>query len=228
MNDSPGQGDLLLRTEHVSKTYQDGQVRALVDVSLEIRRGEYVLVMGRSGSGKSTLLNVLGGLDRPTAGEVYFEGQNLRTFPNLAWFRARKLGFVFQSFHLLPVLTALENVEIPMFETERSAARRRRKAVGLLEEVGVGHRAGHLPRALSVGERQRVAVARALANDPALILADEPTGNLDSDTAMEIIDLFGRLHRERQATIVMVTHDPDLVGHAERVVRMKDGRIAGP
>jgi putative ABC transport system ATP-binding protein len=228
MNDTAAQGDLLLRTEHVSKTYQDGQVRALVDVSLEIRRGEYVLVMGRSGSGKSTLLNVLGGLDRPTAGEVYFEGQNLRTFPNLAWFRARKLGFVFQSFHLLPVLTALENVEIPMFETERSAARRRRKAVGLLEEVGIGHRAGHLPRALSVGERQRVAVARALANDPALILADEPTGNLDSDTAMEIIDLFGRLHRERQATIVMVTHDPDLVGHAERVVRMKDGRIAGP
>jgi putative ABC transport system ATP-binding protein len=227
MNDSAAQGEPLLRAEHVSKTYQDGQVHALVDVSLEIRRGEYLLVMGRSGSGKSTLLNVLGGLDRPTAGEVYFEGQSLRTFPNLAWFRARKLGFVFQSFHLLPVLTALENVEIPMFETERSAARRRRKALRLLDEVGIGHRAGHLPRELSVGERQRVAVARALANDPALILADEPTGNLDSDTATEIIGLLARLHRQRQATIVMVTHDPDLVGYAERVVRMKDGRIAG-
>jgi len=226
MNDSAVEDNVLLRADGVSKTYQDGQVRALVDVSLEIRHGEMMLIMGRSGSGKSTLLNMLGGLDRPTSGEVYFEGRSLRSFPNLAWFRARKLGFVFQSFHLLPVLTALENVEIPMFETERFAARRRQKARRLLEEVGIGHRAGHLPRELSVGERQRVAVARALANDPALILADEPTGNLDSDTALEIIGLLARLHRQWQATIVMVTHDPDLVGYAERVVRMKDGRIA--
>jgi putative ABC transport system ATP-binding protein len=218
-------GDVVLQADGVSKTYEDGGVRALADVSLEIRRGEFVAIMGRSGSGKSTLLNILGGLDRPSEGEVYFEGQSLRTFPNLAWFRARKLGFVFQSFHLLPVLTALENVQMPMFETLRSPARRREKAERLLDVVGMSHRTGHLPKQLSVGERQRVAVARALANDPVLVLADEPTGNLDSDTALEIIKLLAGLHRQRLTTIVMVTHDADLATCAERIIRMKDGQI---
>ncbi len=226
MSDS-AQGDVVLKADGVSKTYEDGRVRALAEVSLEIRRGQFAAVMGRSGSGKSTLLNILGGLDRPTAGEVYFEGQSLRTFPNLAWFRARKLGFVFQSFHLLPVLTALENVQIPMFETQRSPARRREKAERLLEVVGMSHRAGHLPRQLSVGERQRVAVARALANDPALVLADEPTGNLDSDTAQEIIQLLAGLHRQQHATIVMVTHDPDSYGNRAMIIGRKSSSV-GP
>ncbi len=220
-------GGALLKVECVSKTYQDGQVRALCEVSLDIRRGEFVAIMGRSGSGKSTLLNILGGLDQPTAGEVYFEGQSLRSFPNMAWFRAHKLGYVFQSFHLLPVLTALENVQVPMFETQHRPAQRREKAARLLERVGIRHRATHLPKQLSVGERQRVAVARALANDPALILADEPTGNLDSGTAREILELLASLHREQGATIVMVTHDPELVPYVDRVIRMKDGRVVG-
>ncbi len=217
--------DVLVRADRVSKTYEDGRIHAVAEVSLDIRRGEFVAIMGRSGSGKSTLLNLLGGLDRPSAGAIFFEDQNLQTYGDLAWFRARKLGFVFQSFHLLPVLTALENVQIPMFETIRSAARRRERASRLLALVGMDGRQNHLPKQLSVGERQRVAVARALANEPALLLADEPTGNLDSENALEILRLLARLHREQGMTIVMVTHDPELASFAQRTIQMKDGRI---
>ena len=225
MSDQPPQDGLLLRADQISKLYPDGQVHALVEVSLDVRRGEYVAVMGPSGSGKSTLLNILGALDRPTEGEVYFEGRPLASLRSLDVFRSQKLGFIFQSFHLLPVLTAVENVQIPMFETRLSAAQRVEKARRLLKLVGMSQRAGHLPKHLSVGERQRVAIARALANNPLLLLADEPTGNLDSVTAAGVFELFARLHGEHGMTIVLVTHDAELASRTERVVRMQDGRI---
>jgi putative ABC transport system ATP-binding protein len=222
---SPAAQTYLLRTEHVSKLYPDGEVHAVEDVSINIRRGEYVAIMGPSGSGKSTLLNLLGALDLPTTGEIYFENEAFSTIKNLDRFRSQKLGFVFQSFHLLPILTAAENVQVPMFESTLTASARMRKANELLEIVGMTHRANHLPLKLSVGERQRVAIARSLANDPILLLADEPTGNLDSHTAEEIFQLFERLHQERGMTIVLITHDPDLAERAQRIIRMQDGRL---
>ncbi len=224
MNEQPAQ-ESLIRTERLSKIYPDGNVHALADVDLSIRRGEYVAIMGPSGSGKSTLLNMLGALDQPDSGEVYFEGQALSAHPNLDRYRAQCLGFVFQSFHLLPMLTAVENVQIPMFESSLRASQRRAKADELLVAVGMAKRRDHLPKRMSVGERQRVAVARALANDPVLLLADEPTGNLDSVSAAGVLELFDELRRGRGLTIVMVTHDDQLARRAERIVRMKDGAI---
>jgi putative ABC transport system ATP-binding protein len=215
----------LLRTERLCKTYPDGQVNALVDVSLTIRRGEYVAIMGTSGCGKSSLLNLLGGLDQPTSGEVLFEGTPLSKLPDLDRFRARNIGFVFQSFFLLPTLTALENVQIPMFEGTLAVRQREARARELLELVGMSHRVHHRPMQLSVGERQRIAIARALANDPILLLADEPTGNLDSRTAVHVLDLFAHLHRDKGMTIVMVTHGAEVAERAQRIVRMRDGRL---
>jgi putative ABC transport system ATP-binding protein len=215
----------LLRTENLSKNYPDGSIAALVDVSLSIARGEYVAIMGPSGSGKSTLLNLLGGLDRPSAGEVYFDGTALSAMADLDAFRARRVGFVFQSFHLLPVLTAVENVQIPMFETDRPLRERAERAAALLQMVQMSQRANHLPKQLSVGERQRVAIARALANDPVLLLADEPTGNLDSQTADEILRLFEQLHEQMGMTIVLITHDNELGRRAPRLIRMRDGHL---
>ncbi len=216
----------LLRTEHLSKLYPDGQVHALEDVNLSIHQGEYVAIMGPSGSGKSTLLNMLGALDAPTSGEVYVEGRPGSQIADLDRLRAQKIGFVFQSFYLLPVLTALENVQVPMFEGPIASPREReKKAAKLLETVGLPHRAHHMPEQLSVGERQRVAIARALANDPVLLLADEPTGNLDSVSADGIFQLFAKLHHDRGMTIVLITHDPQLGQRAERLVKMQDGRI---
>ncbi|MGA2068170.1 MAG: ABC transporter ATP-binding protein [Thermoguttaceae bacterium] len=225
MNEDTPARDVLLRAEHLRKVYPDGLIRAIDDVSLDIRRGEYLAVMGRSGSGKSTLLNILGALDRPTSGEVYFDGQAVGAMPRLDHYRAYKVGFVFQSFYLLPMLTALENVQMPMLMTHRPQSARAERARQLLERVGLAGRIRHLPKNLSVGERQRVAVARALANDPAVILADEPTGNLDTATAAGIVELFDQLHRDGDVTIVMVTHDPEIAHHLPRVVRMQDGRI---
>jgi putative ABC transport system ATP-binding protein len=216
----------LLRTEHLSKLYPDGQVHALEDVNLSIHRGEYVAIMGPSGSGKSTLLNMLGALDAPTSGEVFVDGQAGSKIGDLDRLRAQKIGFVFQSFYLLPVLTALENIQVPMFEGPIASPREReKKAATLLETVGLPHRAHHMPEQLSVGERQRVAIARALANDPVLLLADEPTGNLDTVSADGIFQLFAKLHHDRGMTIVLITHDPQLGQRAERLVKMQDGRI---
>ncbi len=218
-------GSALLQAEHVDKLYPDGQVHALNNVSLTICEGEYVAIMGPSGSGKSTLLNLLGAIDRPTSGEIFFQGQPYSQLRDLDRLRAEKFGFVFQSFHLLPVLTAVENVQVPMFETSLPARQRAVKALNLLRLVGLEHRASHLPEHLSVGERQRVAVARALANDPKVLLADEPTGNLDTVNASGVFDLFDCLHRECGMTIVLITHSAGLATRAERLVCMLDGQI---
>ena len=215
----------LLSVVNVSRGYDDGAVQALANVSLEIRAGEYVAIMGPSGSGKSTLLNLLGALDEPTSGEVIFEGKSLRQRTDLDRFRASTLGFVFQSFYLLPTLTALENVQIPMFESSLGSRERIKKAGELLALVGMTHREKHLPAKLSVGERQRVAIARALANDPKLLLADEPTGNLDTASGKIVLDLFDRLHRERGLTLVVITHDSQVAARAERTLLLRDGQI---
>jgi len=215
----------LLAARDLHKQYPDGQVRALNGVSLAVAAGEFVAVTGPSGCGKSTLLNLLGALDRPDRGEVIFRGESLTRHADLDRFRSRQIGFVFQSFFLLPTLTARENVQVPMFGGTLGAAERARKADDLLGLVGMTKRAGHRSSQLSVGERQRVALARALANDPALLLADEPTGNLDSDNAAHVLDLLTTLQRDRGLSLVMVTHSADLAGRADRVVRMRDGKV---
>src|SRR5689334_7437597 len=201
---------VLLKADHVGRRYRDGDVNTLDDVSLDIRRGDYVAIIGPSGSGKSTLLNMLGALDEPTSGQVYFEGRPLSEWGSLDAFRSQKVGFVFQSFYLLPTLTAAENVQIPMFEGSLSLNERIRKAIELLKSVGLEHRANHRPNQLSVGERQRVAIARALANGPPLLLADEPTGNLDSHSGSEVLNLFDRLHREQGMTLIVITHSTEV------------------
>lgn len=225
MNSEAGDSDVVIEVKNVSRVYTDGAVRALGDVSLKIHRGEYVAIMGPSGSGKSTLLNLLGALDRPTSGEIYFEGEPLSRQRDLDSFRAKKIGFVFQSFFLLPTLTAIENVQVPMFETSLTSAQRIEKAKALLEQVGMSHRANHMPLKLSVGERQRVAIARALANDPSVLLADEPTGNLDSKSGAEILQLFDDLHRKRGMTLVVITHSPEVGQRAERIIWIQDGQV---
>ncbi len=209
----------------VVKEFDDGRVKALRGLDLTIMGGEPVAIIGPSGCGKSTLLQIIGALDRPTSGEVLFDAQPLQARRNLAAFRAREIGFIFQSFHLIPTLTAAENVEVPMFEIGLSRKARRARAVDLLESVGLGHRLEHLPAQLSGGERQRVAVARSLANTPRLLLADEPTGNLDSASASRIIELLVEIHRLHATTMVIVTHDPRVATRVGRVVHMLDGSI---
>jgi ABC-type lipoprotein export system ATPase subunit len=214
----------ILKAEGLVKHYPDGNVQALRGVSLEIATGEFAAISGPSGCGKSTLLHLLGGLDRPDAGEVRFRGQPLSRI-DLDGFHARQVGFVFQSFYLMPTLTALENVQIPMFEGPWPRSERARRAADLLAEVGLADRGGHRPARLSVGERQRVAIARALANDPELLLADEPTGNLDSKSQDEILRLLGQLRERRRITLVIVTHSPDVATAADRRIAMKDGQV---
>lgn len=221
-----GLADYLIYAEGLVKTYPDGDVHALSGVTVGVRPGQHVAITGPSGCGKSTLLNMLGMLDRPDGGEVYFRGEALSKHRDLDHFRARQIGFVFQSFFLIPTLTARENVQVPMFEGPRLSARQRaEKADSLLELVGMAKRGKHLPKQLSVGERQRVALARALANDPAMLLADEPTGNLDSDNAVKVLDLFASLQKSRNLALLVVTHSDEVAARADRVIRMKDGRV---
>lgn len=222
MTDGP-----LIEAIHVSRFFADGNVTALQDVSLQINKGEYAALVGKSGSGKSTLLNLLGGLDHPTSGQIRFNGRDLTDFGDPACFRSTQLGFVFQSFHLVSVLTAEQNVQLPMFESTLTAIERQSRARELLDLVGMSHRIHHRPQKLSVGERQRVAIARALANNPALLLADEPTGNLDSTTAQAIFELFDSLHASGM-TLLLVTHDPLLASRAQRTITLADGKIVVP
>ncbi len=224
---SQGGKQPLIRAEGLTRIYgQQVQVYALNEVSFEVQQGEMVAVMGPSGSGKSTLLNMIGALDRPTHGRVMLNGQDLAKVRDLDRFRARTVGFVFQMHNLIPTLTALENVEVPMRGQIASARKRHARSRELLALVGLSTREDHLPSQLSGGQRQRVAIARALANDPSLILADEPTGNLDSVSGEEIIALLQRLHREEGATILVVTHDRNVARAAQRILLMSDGAIA--
>jgi ABC-type lipoprotein export system ATPase subunit len=209
----------------LKKDFDDGQVQALRGVDFRIAQGEFVAVTGPSGCGKTTLLQMLGALDRPTAGTLRYRGNSIVDLPDPAAYRAREIGFIFQAFHLLPTFTAVENVQIPMFETDRSRSERINHAIALLRAVGLEHRLDHFPAKLSGGERQRVAIARSLANGPSVLVADEPTGNLDSVNAQLILDLIVRLHQEQQMTLVLVTHDMAIARRASRVLQMKDGQI---
>ena len=222
---TPPSASALLEAKALTREFDEGQVKALRGVDLTIKEGEFIALVGPSGCGKSTLLQLLGALDRPTSGTLLYRGKSLPDFPNPAAYRAHEVGFIFQAFHLLPTFTAVENVQIPMFETDRSASERRERAVELLKLVGLEPRLDHFPSKLSGGERQRVAIARSLANEPSLLLADEPTGNLDSENAHAILDLIIRLQQEQGRTMVLVTHDPTIAERAQRILRMKDGRI---
>ena len=219
----------LIRLQNISRRYQMGAetIHALRDVTLEIGRGEYVAIMGPSGSGKSTLMNVIGCLDTPTSGRYELNGVDVSGMNDnqLAEVRNREIGFVFQTFNLLPRATALHNVELPLVYAGTSARERRARAEEALARVGLADRMHHRPNELSGGQRQRVAIARALVNRPAILLADEPTGNLDSTTSEEIMRVFASLHAEGQ-TVIMVTHEPDIAAHAARVVVLRDGRVA--
>jgi len=218
--------ETIVETRDLVKVYGDGaEVRALDGVNMRIARGEFVSVMGPSGSGKSTLLNMLGALDRPTSGQALVNGENLATVRDLDTFRAHTVGFIFQLHNLIPTLTARENVEVPMRGQPIGARARQGRAKELLGLVGLAERMNHLPNQLSGGERQRVAIARSLANRPALILADEPTGDLDSQSGTEVIGLMHQLNHELGATIIVVTHDPAVARQTGRVLVMRDGDI---
>jgi ABC-type lipoprotein export system ATPase subunit len=218
-------GPALLELVDVQRQFDDGHVLALRGVSFTLQEGEFVAIIGSSGSGKSTLLNLLGTLDEADAGEILFKGQPITKLPDPAAFRAKNLGFIFQSFHLLPTLTALENVQVPMFEMGWSVGERQRKASELLESVGMSHRLDHLPAKLSGGERQRVAIARSLANNPSILLADEPTGNLDSRNAAQTLELLCNLHKTTGMTLILVTHDMHVARAADRIITMRDGVV---
>ncbi|HVB87545.1 MAG TPA: ABC transporter ATP-binding protein [Candidatus Dormibacteraeota bacterium] len=217
-----------IRLEGIHKTYDLGeiQVHALRGVSLDIFRGEFVAIMGASGSGKSTLMNIIGCLDKPTKGHYYLDGKDVSglTRHELARIRSHKIGFVFQQFNLLSRTSALENVELPTIYAGVPPAERERRGREALERVGLGERMGHYPSQLSGGQQQRVAIARALVNSPSLLLADEPTGNLDSRTSVEIMDIFQRLNTEHGLTVVIVTHESDIAQYAKRAIEFRDGR----
>lgn len=219
---------VIIKVEGISKVYTMGteQIRALDSIDITINKGEYVAFMGPSGSGKSTLMNIVGCLDSPTSGQYWLNDKDVSQMREneLAQIRNKEIGFVFQTFNLLPRSTSLENVEVPLIYAGIAKTKRKEMAFASLQSVGLGDRASHKPNELSGGQRQRVAVARALVNNPSIILADEPTGNLDSKTSNEIMELFNNLH-EQGNTIIMVTHEEDIAAYAHRIVRLRDGNI---
>ena len=223
--------DVLYDLVDVSRTYKTGggDVHALVDVDIVVEHGEFVAVEGPSGSGKSTLLQLLGALDKPTGGSLVFDGRDVSKFDEgeLTSLRSKDIGFIFQAFNLIPTLTAAENVEAAMVPQQKDRTARRTRAAELLERVGLAHRAQHLPSLLSGGEQQRVAIARAMANDPRVILADEPTGNLDSTTAEEVVSTLRSLSGDQGTTVIVVTHAEDVAQHARRRIKLRDGHVLG-
>lgn len=219
----------IIKIENMTKVYANGeiQVKALKTINLSIQKGEFVSIMGSSGSGKSTLMNILGCLDRPTEGHYYLEGIDVREKSDneLSAVRNKKIGFVFQSFNLISRTSALKNVELPMVYGRIDADERHERALELLRQVNLENRADHMPNELSGGQRQRVAIARALANQPQIILADEPTGNLDSESSVEIMDIFTKLNRENGNTVIIVTHERDIAEFTDRIITFRDGEV---
>jgi len=218
---------VMVQIEGLSKTYLKGKITALEEVNLWVEKGEFVSILGPSGSGKTTLLNMIGALDNPTRGKVFVEGVDLSKVTNLNRFRAEKVGFVFQLHNLIPTLNAYENVQIPMYVIKMNSKQRKQRAMEILEAVGLKDRLYHTPAMLSGGERQRVAIARALANNPPLILGDEPTGTLDAAIGEEIIELMFQLNRKVGSTLIIVTHDIKVAKKANRIIHLNNGRISG-
>ncbi len=218
----------IIKISHLEKYYDTGaiQVHALKDINLTIEEGEYVAIMGQSGSGKSTLMNILGCLDKPSGGLYELDGIDIskQSQRQLSYIRNKKIGFVFQSFNLIPRTTAIKNVELPMIYAKVGSSERRKRAVELLEKVGLGARINHMPNEISGGQKQRIAIARALANKPSILLADEPTGNLDTASSVEIMELFTQLNKEG-VTVIVVTHEDDIAEFTKRVIRFRDGQI---
>jgi putative ABC transport system ATP-binding protein len=226
---APSVKEYIVRTKDLAKEYIMGGtiLRALDGVAIDIRRGEYISIMGPSGSGKSTLFNMIGGLDKPSSGTVFIDEVDMAQLDafELAWLRCRKIGYIFQTFNLIPVMTALENVTLPMIFAGLATDDAQTKGAKLLERVGLGDRLNHKPSELSGGQQQRVAIARSLANDPGIILADEPTGNLDLKTGKEIINLLKQLNEEQNVTVISATHDLKMIDVSDRVVWIRDGKI---
>jgi len=225
MSSPIGAGGPILEARSLVKSYDEGRVEALRGVDVCIGAGEYVAISGPSGSGKSTLLHLLGGLDTATEGEVLFKGAELGTTVDLDTYRSRQVGFIFQAFYLLPTLRAVENVQVAMLAMNQGSNHRAERARALLEEMGLSHRMRHYPNELSGGERQRVAIARALANDPTILLADEPTGNLDSANSAHILEILQSIRERRGMTLIVVTHENEIASSARRHICMRDGRI---
>ncbi len=219
---------LVYEARGLKKNFDGGAVAALRGVDFDIWEGEFVAIVGPSGCGKSTLLQMLGSLDQPSEGSLCYRGKSLAGLKDPSEYRSQEIGFVFQAFHLLPTFTVAENVQIPMFESKLSRGERVARATELLKQVGLDHRLKHFPAELSGGERQRVAIARSLANSPSVLLADEPTGNLDSENSRHIVELLLKLHKDLGTTLVLVTHDLGISDLASRTIRMKDGRIVAP
>jgi putative ABC transport system ATP-binding protein len=215
----------LLEVRDLRKSYDDGRIEALRGVDLSIAAGEYVTISGPSGSGKSTLLQLLGGLDTPTSGEVLFQNALLGSAIDLDTYRSRQVGFIFQAFYLMPTLRAIENVQVPMLAVAQNANHRAQRAEALLHEMGLDDRINQYPNQLSAGERQRVAIARALANEPSILLADEPTGNLDSVNSARIMEILTGIQKQRGMTLIVVTHEDEIARSAPRHIRIRDGRI---